>query len=64
MTASLALPGRRAACTDFVRMCQWKGSAGPRTAEKVVEDVWAARDAGKESGWREVMQAIGGPLII
>ncbi|WWD02341.1 hypothetical protein V865_000380 [Kwoniella europaea PYCC6329] len=50
--------------TEFIRRCQWKGSASPRIAEQVVERVWSLRDEGKDERWRGVLTELGCPLMI
>ncbi|WVF69417.1 hypothetical protein IAT40_004194 [Kwoniella sp. CBS 6097] len=50
--------------TEYIRRCQWKGSASPRIAEQVVETVWVRRDEGKDDRWREVLAELGCPLMV
>lgn len=48
----------------FIRRCQWKGSAPPRIADAVVNDVWEARAAGRKMDWRQAMTSRGSPFVI
>ncbi|WVF72558.1 hypothetical protein IAT40_007375 [Kwoniella sp. CBS 6097] len=55
---------QRPACMAFIQRCQWKGSAGPAWVERIVRNVWSARDAGNSDTWRDVVVIAGSPLII
>ncbi|CAK9785084.1 unnamed protein product [Cutaneotrichosporon oleaginosum] len=64
IVAAEAQPPRHDAVRAFIRRCQWKGSAPPRIAEAVVQEVWEARAAGRNMDWRSAMVARGSPMVI
>jgi hypothetical protein len=64
IVAAEAQPARQEALLAFIRRCQWKGSAPPRLAEAVVQEVWEARAAERNMDWRAAMIARGSPMII
>jgi hypothetical protein len=64
MVASLASGQSRVRCLNFVKGAQWKGSAMPRLAQAIVEDVWEDRDAGGTRTWRDFVMMRGSPIIV
>ncbi|WWC63881.1 uncharacterized protein I303_106486 [Kwoniella dejecticola CBS 10117] len=64
LVCSAAIPQHRSACLKFIDKCQWKGSAGPRIAEKVVRTIWERRDAGIATDCVQVTMELGSPLLV
>ncbi|BEI80819.1 hypothetical protein CcaverHIS002_0113480 [Cutaneotrichosporon cavernicola] len=64
IVAAEAQPARHEALLAFIRRCQWKGSAPPRIADAIVQEVWEARAAGRTMDWRTALVARGSPLVI
>ncbi|OWZ44051.1 hypothetical protein C361_03389 [Cryptococcus neoformans Tu259-1] len=61
---SIAQVKHRPACLEFIRRCQWKGSACPQIAEKMVETIWDRKERGMNCTWSQVALEMGTPLLI
>lgn len=54
----------RSTYSGFIKRAQWKGSAMPILAEKVILKLWEAQDKGEKADWRGIVAEMGSPLII
>lgn len=62
--AALAPLDQRAPFRAFAESAQIRGSAAPRIAREIVEEVWQQADLGNKRSWVDCMRERGCPVLI